>query len=63
MSRAEASPVALYHRVVVYLLFAILVLPLMGTLVYSLASSCSTRPLRPPTWQKTRCPSPLPCAC
>lgn len=41
MSRAEASPVALYHRVVVYLLFAILVLPLIGTLVYSLASSWS----------------------
>lgn len=41
MSRAEAGPAALYHRVVVYLLFAILVLPLIGTFVYSIASSWS----------------------
>ena len=33
MSRAEAGPASLYHRVVVYLLFAILVLPLIGTFV------------------------------
>ena len=41
MSRAEAGPASLYHRVVVYLLFAILVLPLIGTFVYSIASSWS----------------------
>ncbi|MFK3824404.1 ABC transporter permease, partial [Pseudomonas yamanorum] len=41
MSRAEPGSAALYHRVVVYLLFAILVLPLLGTLVYSIASSWS----------------------
>lgn len=32
MSRAEAGTASLYHRVVVYLLFLILVLPLVGTL-------------------------------
>jgi putative spermidine/putrescine transport system ATP-binding protein len=41
MSRAEAGPASLYHRVVVYLLFAILVLPLVGTFIYSIASSWS----------------------
>ncbi|MGB8971507.1 MAG: ABC transporter permease, partial [Pseudomonas capeferrum] len=41
MSRAELGPVGVYHRVVVYLLFAILLLPLVGTLVYSIASSWS----------------------
>ncbi|MES2818012.1 MAG: ABC transporter permease [Pseudomonadota bacterium] len=42
MSRAEASgPVSLYHRVVVYGLFALLVLPLAGTLLYSLSTSWS----------------------
>ncbi|MCF5143030.1 ABC transporter permease [Pseudomonas sp. WS 5532] len=41
MSRAEAGSASLYHRVVVYLLFAILVLPLVGTFVYSIASSWS----------------------
>jgi len=41
MSRAEAGPASLYHRAVVYLLFAILVLPLLGTFVYSIASSWS----------------------
>ena len=30
MSRAESGPAGLYHRVVVYLLFAILLLPLLG---------------------------------
>ncbi len=32
MSRAELGPAGVYHRVVVYLLFAILLLPLAGTL-------------------------------
>ena len=41
MSRAELGPAGVYHRVVVYLLFAILLLPLAGTLVYSIASSWS----------------------
>jgi putative spermidine/putrescine transport system permease protein len=41
MSRAESGPAGLYHRVVVYLLFAILLLPLAGTLIYSIASSWS----------------------
>ena len=41
MSRAESGPAGLYHRIVVYLLFAILLLPLAGTLVYSIASSWS----------------------
>ena len=41
MSRAESGPVGLYHRVVVYVLFAILLLPLAGTLLYSVATSWS----------------------
>src|SRR5450830_1909735 len=41
MSRAEPGSAALYHRMVVYLLFLILLLPLAGTLVYSIASSWS----------------------
>ncbi|MBP5134058.1 ABC transporter permease, partial [Pseudomonas protegens] len=41
MSRAEPGSAALYHRVMVYLLFAILLLPLLGTFVYSIASSWS----------------------
>jgi putative spermidine/putrescine transport system permease protein len=41
MSRAESGPAGVYHRVVVYLLFAILLLPLVGTLIYSIASSWS----------------------
>src|SRR5476651_1975383 len=41
MSRAETGPARLYHRTVVYVLFIILLLPLAGTLVYSLASSWS----------------------
>lgn len=41
MSRAEQGPAGLYHRVVVYLLFLILLLPLVGTLLYSLATSWS----------------------
>ena len=41
MSRVESGPVGVYHRVVVYLLFAILLLPLVGTLIYSIASSWS----------------------
>ncbi len=41
MSRAELGPVGIYHRVVVYLLFAILLLPLLGTLIYSISSSWS----------------------
>jgi putative spermidine/putrescine transport system permease protein len=47
MSRAETGSVVLYHRVVVYLLFAILLLPLAGTLIYSIAS----------TWTATILPS------
>ncbi|MER2299218.1 MAG: ABC transporter permease, partial [Pseudomonas sp.] len=39
--RAEKSSSGLYHRVVVYLLFLILLLPLAGTLLYSLATSWS----------------------
>ena len=39
--RAETKPAALYHRVVVWLLFLILLLPLLGTLIYSIASSWS----------------------
>ena len=35
MSRAELGPVGIYHRVVVYLLFAILLLPLLGTVSYT----------------------------
>ncbi|CAN7165333.1 ABC transporter permease [Pseudomonas sp. LjRoot71] len=41
MSRADAKPAALYHRTVVWLLFLILLLPLAGTLVYSLSTSWS----------------------
>jgi len=40
MSRAESAP-HLYHRLVVYGLFLILLLPLAGTLLYSLATSWS----------------------
>ena len=47
MSRAEAGPASLYHRVVVYLLFLILVLPLVGTFVYSISSSWSATILPP----------------
>ena len=39
--RTEAKSVVLYHRVVVWLLFLILLLPLLGTLVYSLSTSWS----------------------
>ncbi|MFF7707945.1 ABC transporter permease subunit [Pseudomonas sp. NPDC007930] len=41
MSRAEKAPQRLYHQVVVWLLFLILLLPLAGTLLYSLATSWS----------------------
>ena len=41
MSRAEHNAPGLYHRVVVWLLFLILMLPLAGTLLYSLATSWS----------------------
>lgn len=41
MSRAEHNASGLYHRVVVWLLFLILLLPLAGTLLYSLATSWS----------------------
>ncbi|MGI4837705.1 MAG: ABC transporter permease [Janthinobacterium lividum] len=41
MSRAEAPASSLYHRVVVWLLFLILVLPLAGTFLYSIATSWS----------------------
>lgn len=41
MSRAERNAPGLYHRVVVWLLFLILLLPLAGTLLYSLATSWS----------------------
>ena len=41
MSRAETHNGGLYHRVVVYLLFLILLLPLLGTLLYSLSTSWS----------------------
>lgn len=41
MSRAESVPVSLYHRLGVYGLFVILLLPLAGTLLYSLATSWS----------------------
>ena len=41
MSRAEPGTGGLYHRLVVYLLFIILLLPLAGTLLYSLATSWS----------------------
>lgn len=39
--RADARSGGWYHRVVVYLLFLILLLPLAGTLLYSLATSWS----------------------
>ena len=39
--RAENKPAALYHRVVVWLLFLILLLPLAATLLYSLSTSWS----------------------
>ncbi|HSX71719.1 MAG TPA: ABC transporter permease, partial [Pseudomonas sp.] len=39
--RTEAKPAALYHRVVVWLLFLILLLPLAATLLYSLSTSWS----------------------
>ncbi|WP_430309532.1 ABC transporter permease [Pseudomonas sp. PONIH3] len=39
--RAENKRGGLYHRAVVYLLFLILLLPLAGTLLYSLATSWS----------------------
>ncbi|HLD68386.1 MAG TPA: ABC transporter permease [Pseudomonas sp.] len=41
MSRAERTPASLYHRLVVWLLFIILLLPLAGTLLYSLSTSWS----------------------
>lgn len=41
MSRAESGSPGIYHRSVVWLLFVILLLPLLGTLVYSIASSWS----------------------
>jgi len=41
MSRAEAGPAALYHRVVVWILFLILLAPLAGTLLYSIATEWS----------------------
>ncbi|AIS16926.1 ABC transporter permease [Pseudomonas rhizosphaerae] len=41
MSRAEHNVPSLYHRVVVWLLFLILLLPLAGTLLYSFATSWS----------------------
>ena len=41
MSRAEHNAPGPYHRVVVWLLFLILLLPLAGTLLYSLATSWS----------------------
>jgi putative spermidine/putrescine transport system permease protein len=41
MSRADGQSNSLYHRLVVTLLFLILLLPLLGTLLYSLATSWS----------------------
>ena len=41
MSRVNRGPARLYHRLVVWLLFLILLLPLAGTLLYSLATSWS----------------------
>lgn len=41
MSRAEPGAASLYHRVVVWLLFLILVLPLAGTFLYSIATEWS----------------------
>ena len=43
--RAETKPAALYHRVVVWLLFLILLLPLAATLLYSLSTSWSATSL------------------
>jgi ABC-type spermidine/putrescine transport system permease subunit II len=37
----KPNPSSLYHRLVVYLLFLILLLPLAGTLLYSLATNWS----------------------
>lgn len=39
--RADIRSGGWYHRLVVYLLFLILLLPLAGTLLYSLATSWS----------------------
>ncbi len=39
--RAESRPGGWYHRAMVYLLFLILLLPLAGTLLYSLSTSWS----------------------
>lgn len=41
MARPERRPAALYHRLVVWLLFLILLLPLAGTLLYSISTSWS----------------------
>ena len=41
MSRADFKPAGLYHRVVVYGVFLILLLPLLGTFVYSISTSWS----------------------
>ena len=41
MSRAETTSPSVYHRSVVWLLFLILLLPLLGTLIYSISSSWS----------------------
>ncbi|MBA1241898.1 ABC transporter permease [Pseudomonas japonica] len=41
MAAADRASARLYHRVVVWLLFLILLLPLAGTLLYSLATSWS----------------------
>src|SRR5690606_7407278 len=41
MARAERRAAALYHRLVVWLLFLILLLPLAGTLLYSVSTSWS----------------------
>ena len=41
MSRAELTATSLYHRTVVWLLLLILLLPLAGTLLYSLSTSWS----------------------
>lgn len=41
MAAAKHTPASLYHRLVVWALFLILLLPLAGTLLYSLATSWS----------------------
>jgi len=41
MAAAKPTPASLYHRLVVWALFLILLLPLAGTLLYSLATSWS----------------------